>query len=479
LKEAEMPERRTAFLLALAVVWVQPGLASADRLDKEAQKWLDEVTPLMLPSEQKTFKDIKKEDRAEFQKIFWARRDPDPEMPKPENQFKADYLKKRADADRRYKVPGRSGAETDCGRVFILLGEPDQVKKEPRGEEGAGIRSPEVWTYKDKPSIPFKFKGGEIQIAFDESCQLPQGSRMGEQLARVAESWILRPNLEYRVGKDGRLTKLADMLPKPTPAQSLLKAPRQDFPVQVQAAFLKVADGGTALIGLVQGKAEGLNVQDAGGKKTVKVVVAAQAVGEDGRVAAFYEQPTIAEVADGAFVASYRLGVKPGKYTIHAGALDENTGKGSLTTTNVEAPDLNKGELSLSSLLIIREVEENATSDPAHPFAAYLLGGARLIPRFGAVFTKDDAVSFFYQYYDARVDESTGKASTVASLSILKGDKPVAKAADQPFDIPVGGNVVGPVPLARYEPGSYLVRLKITDNVAKKDITQEVPFEIK
>jgi hypothetical protein len=67
-----------------------------------------------------------------------------------------------------------------------------------------------------------------------------------------------------------------------------------------------------------------------------------------------------------------------------------------------------------------------------------------------------------------------------ASLAILKGGRtPVARAADQPFDIPVGGTVIGPVPLAKYEPGAYVIQLKIKDNIANKEITKEFPFEIK
>jgi hypothetical protein len=60
-----------------------------------------------------------------------------------------------------------------------------------------------------------------------------------------------------------------------------------------------------------------------------------------------------------------------------------------------------------------------------------------------------------------------------------QGRTTVAKAEPLNIDTPVGGTVVGPVPLAKYEPGKYIVQLKVRDNVAKKDLTQEVPFEVK
>jgi hypothetical protein len=101
------------------------------------------------------------------------------------------------------------------------------------------------------------------------------------------------------------------------------------------------------------------------------------------------------------------------------------------------------------------------------------------VPFAGRVLQKSDALHVFYQYYDAKVDAATGKASVVASVSIVKGDRPVARAADNPFDLPFGGTIIGPVPLEKYEPGSYVVKLKLTDNVAKKDVNREFGFEVK
>jgi len=128
----------------------------------------------------------------------------------------------------------------------------------------------------------------------------------------------------------------------------------------------------------------------------------------------------------------------------------------------------------------VEDIPAGQNADPQHPYAAFVLGPVRFIPHFGPTFSKSDSISIFYQFYDLKADEATGKASGTTSLGILKdGKTPVAKASEQGFETTWGANIVGPVPLARYEPGKYVVQFKVTDKLGKKEQAQEVPFEIK
>ena len=470
-----MTVRPTTSLALILVALCVPSAARAQKLDKDDKKWLDTARPLMTPDEEKTYKGLKdKADRGEFQKIFWARRDPNLETP--ENEFQTEYLKAFAAAD-QYKIPGKAGSDTDCGRIFLLLGKPDDVKKDQVGANPAA-RSPETWTYRDRPGQTFT--GGKAEISVDDACALPAGSSLKQQLDRLAEAKVAQPNIGYKVEKDGHLVKLADQLPKPSVAQALLKTPRQDFAVAAQAGYLKVQDGGTALVGLVRGDASGLTVEDGAGKKTVKVVVAANLTAPDGKVAGFAEEPTVADVKDGHFVASFRISAKPGKYTLRAGAIEEKSGKGSIAEVPIEVPNLNTGEMVAATVIALEDVQDIETSDPRHPFAAFVLAKARLVPRFGGFFTKAESASFFYQVYDLKTDEA-GKASAVASVAMMKDGSRTVVAKAEPLTIepPVGGTVVGPIPLGKYEAGKYIVQLKVRDNLAKKDLTQELPFEVK
>ena len=66
------------------------------------------------------------------------------------------------------------------------------------------------------------------------------------------------------------------------------------------------------------------------------------------------------------------------------------------------------------------------------------------------------------------------------SAAILRDGKTPVARTQNPIDSPngIGGSVIGPVPLAGYEAGKYVVQLKVSDKLSKKDVTQETPLEI-
>lgn len=478
---------RRAWLLGLFVVVVGSTPARADKLDKDSKKWLESVSAIVLPDERDFYAGLKdRNERIEFEKIFWARRDPDPSTPA--NEYQAEFETRRAAADKRFRVGGVAGSATDCGRAYILLGDPDKVAQDTGGES-RGVRVPETWTYKSRPNM--NFTGGQAQIDVDVECRF-RVAAVTAQLDRVAGTLVVNPNLAYKV-QDGRITRLVDLLPKPSAAQTLLKEPRQDFALQVQNGFLR-AEGSTVIFGAVRADAAGFTLVDAAGQKTVALSVAAEAVNAEGKSMAAEERKLVAVVAaDGSVTAGYRLFLKPGAYTVKYALVDDKTQKGSSASVSVDVPDLNKGELA-ATVWVVRDVtDEPGPSDPKHALAALVLGtrketppGAlepvevtsRIVPRVGAKYAKAEAVQVFYEVCDAATDPATGKPSVSVGVTLSKGTRVVAQAPDQSFEQAHVINSVGPVPLEKYEPGTYTAKIKVHDAVAKKDLIVEQNFEI-
>src|SRR5688500_4548360 len=113
---------RTQALLAFLVF---PGPVAAAPAGGDPRAWLAEVRLIILEDEEALYRQLRSpEEQAAFQRIFWARRDPQPATSR--NEFQDAVAQARARADELFSVPGTPGSRTDCGAVMGLLGEPDE-----------------------------------------------------------------------------------------------------------------------------------------------------------------------------------------------------------------------------------------------------------------------------------------------------------------------------------------------------------------
>ena len=108
-----------------------------------------------------------------------------------------------------------------------------------------------------------------------------------------------------------------------------------------------------------------------------------------------------------------------------------------------------------------------------------MLGPLRLRPRFGNVFAPADALMVVATLHGAKADAGTGQAGLRARFTVLKDGKPVARGAEDVFTTTDAVASVGPIPLAAYAPGAYVVRLDVTDAVTKQTLRQETALEIR
>ncbi|HVO09869.1 MAG TPA: GWxTD domain-containing protein [Vicinamibacteria bacterium] len=474
----------------MAILLVLPAALTAQKLDEEDKKFLSDVHPIILRDEEATFKGLgDKADRVEFRRLFWARRDPKSlaryaELPAPENDFQRQYLKDLAAADDRFHFAYLRGSSTDCGRILILLGKPDDayygsqasLGLQAWASRGVQERSPVTWVYEQRPGLDLGGPSGRLVIRFDEDCKA--AGTIAQYLERIAATKIVHREIGYFVGRDGHLVPLAEQLPRETIARRLLNNPRQDFPVAVATSFLRTDDGRTAVLGLVRGEDAGRASGDSAGTRTVDVSVAASALAQGGSEVDRTEQATRALVSpDGAFVGSFKLTLRPGRYTLKAVVLDVDSGRGSVASLPVEVPDLAGVETTV--LLLLRDIEEtggDARSDAANPYAAFTLGTTRLVPHFGTTLHRTDPLVIFYQAYNLSTGRD-GRADATVTVSVMKGTSTLAARRDA-ITTSVAGAALGPVPLAALEPGNYLVRLALEDRVSDRHVTQEMPLAI-
>lgn len=113
-------------------------------LAPEEQEFLSNVRYIITKQERKAFLSLPASDRAQFIEEFWKSRDPDPSTEA--NEYKTEYLKRISEAKHLFTEGGTTGWLTDRGRVYILLGPPDQRETFPSGRFIDSLPI-EVWHY--------------------------------------------------------------------------------------------------------------------------------------------------------------------------------------------------------------------------------------------------------------------------------------------------------------------------------------------
>ena len=132
---------------ALAFLAVE-GRAAKDQLPSTYKKWLDEeVVYIISPREMDVFKQLKTDrERDLFIEAFWKHRDPTPASP--QNEFKTEHYRRLNYVNQFF---GRSsplpGWKTDRGRIYIILGEPNDIQRSTGKSE---VYPNEIWFYQGK-----------------------------------------------------------------------------------------------------------------------------------------------------------------------------------------------------------------------------------------------------------------------------------------------------------------------------------------
>jgi GWxTD domain-containing protein len=138
-----------ALLLAAAL---DAGQAAAKpQLSAAHKAWLDEEAVYIIsPTERSVFLKLQTDrERELFIEAFWRQRDPTPGTP--ENEFKTEHFRRIGYADRVLgRDTSRPGWKTDRGRIYIILGEPQDIEKY---EGKSSTYDTVVWFYQGKTDL--------------------------------------------------------------------------------------------------------------------------------------------------------------------------------------------------------------------------------------------------------------------------------------------------------------------------------------
>ncbi len=143
--------RAIAFAVLASVSLTGLAAAAATQLPERYKKWLDEdVVYIISPVEKDVFRKLQTDrERDLFIEAFWKHRDPTPATP--ENEFKTEHYRRIGYANHFLgRESPKQGWRTDRGRVYIILGEPNDVNR-ITGRQG--LYDTEIWFYQGKTDM--------------------------------------------------------------------------------------------------------------------------------------------------------------------------------------------------------------------------------------------------------------------------------------------------------------------------------------
>lgn len=123
--------------------------------DDPTAEWVEgPVRYLMNRSETRLFRTFDTPaERVSFIRNFWERRDPDPRTP--QNEARLVFWQRVAEANTLFTGTARAGWKTDRGKIYILLGPPDDIEKDEHYDTGRtdlAARGLMRWIYRGLPN---------------------------------------------------------------------------------------------------------------------------------------------------------------------------------------------------------------------------------------------------------------------------------------------------------------------------------------
>lgn len=500
--------------LALLILLVGPGTARASgglNFDQPTKDWYQgPVRYIITRTEVKAYKALENDqERATFIDWFWQRRDIAPDTP--DNEFRARYEKRAFEATRKFSATTIPGWKTDMGKIYMLVGPPDETINDLMGKTHRGTVT---WVYR-KPPFPDMPPNTVIGFARDTSGEfrLSVNPTLDSDVARglkwsrtpiTADEIVLRPgmtdplllaagaplaqsDIETRI-LYGRMQTL------PPHEEAMFKAfvgTKETYgapiPMETRFDFYR-AEGATLTTVTIGIRSSAVQYREKGGKELPDVGVFGKLVSridENDSYAlagdsSFVESPENGDAGAGDLLVFQAVGAfKPGVYTAIVGAEDRVSRKISSQRVNVEIPDLSGETLRLSSVTLAGTMEpgDYAPSIPK-PFQ---IGKFRLVPKPDSAFVQADELNVYLQVYNPAREEASGKPKLDVYYT-FKGTQ-----AGGP-EVEIGtyrvenspAQVQGyAVPLAKWPQGAYRVTVTVVDKVANTRATADASFTIR
>ncbi len=468
------------------------------------------VQYLLTPEEFERYGKLKTgEARSAFVARFWRRLDPDPATPPNEFKDRFDALCKLA--DQRFGTSFVSGWRTDRGRVLIVLGEPDSMRRTAGDPKSI---SREIWTYNRRPGgraepleiVFYGDRSGQFRLqpgAESENEAYLDPIDLSREIQRMRARWWLPtlvtvPNdltaqllqqiapYEYldatlrspleRSRSAGLYARSSDLAPDDLPASPF---------VSDASYFFQASDGGIVTVLVLEYRPDRIAGASPGTAPPghPEVLASAWIVDAPARIAVRLPEETglrldrRPDLENGAnMVFTGRAFLEPGVYEARFAVEDQARRSLAIRNVVLTVPDIPLGELAASTVV----PAERFGPVPEGRRSPYAVGSEEVIPKPGATFHRGEPLRVYFQVYGAVRDPASQRPHLDVTFRFEKAGARGYRRHGQPAEIRgAGGESMGlTLPVDDWPPGEYRVEVDLLDRITGSRAYTEGHFRI-
>lgn len=457
----------------------------AEPLSEYAKQWLEEVVPYIITkTEIEIFKNLPTEvDRGKFIENFWKKRDPDPNTP--ENEFKLDYYRRIAYANKFFGEGGTAGWRTERGRIFILLGPPKEINRDmsPRANrfQTAYHGTTEVWNYwgLPNPRLPYNMefvfvdKFGTGNYVLEQSLQLAEG---GSQNFNLDESHYYFDQMEYLTEATRNPFEGLDRLKGIVTTQ----VSYDNIPIEFKSFSLKGSQDTTFLPMILRVPYSALTALDVQNEKrfslTLMVIVSNEAgaiIFEKSKDFDFkHSVSELQELKESARQMQISLTLEPEAHKIHLLVLDNYSGMVGTVHKEFQVMDFRGEEMAMSDIILTssKKIEMKYARPPTKTISSEITD----------VFREGDEMNVFSEVYNLSANSETGNHDFKVEYEFIQDGKSLARlpgpegqdSGDKDVQIKTSFK------MKNFKTGNYTLQIKVSDINSGQNIIKNVVFTV-
>jgi GWxTD domain-containing protein len=483
------------------------------RVDELLERWLDEYVRWIISREERERFEMMTDpvEKLGFIESFWRRRDPTPEaLP---NEAREEHARRFAYAIQNFGA-GTPGWATDRGKIYILLGAPHGIERNPAGRT-AFERPSEVWTYNNaqNPRLPASLDIGfvdftatgrfEIVSASNLDVVAPLRTNLGYAMSELEAYGLMRSGgtlmdqttgLRTEINPTGLATERFDL---ERDLQEIARVPQLTLgglrtvtaasasfltiPVLAEASVFHTGSASAVVpvtLSIPYARLTPEPFEDRY-RYQVDLVVQFQVEGIDkaleDRIEVTLERDAIEEYRRSELLYDASILLPPGEYELVATVRDNPSGAVGQVTTKVAVPALESGKLVLSTLLLASAAVRTQATGEAEK-SPFQFGDVRLVPNLSKSFLSGRSLTAYLEAYGL-----SGDINLRVDFFLLKDGRLFSKVAPS-YHRPGGGgeiSVRSEISLKSFPPGEYVLRARITDESGGSVAERESPFTVR